>query len=189
MVGCRPLSDAEIQEIRQALYTNRDKCLFIIGVKTGLRVGEILSLKISDVFEDGKVKDYVCISRANVKGKTFGREIPLHNDCKIAIENLLQEYRTNKHDKPDLPLFQSRKGNKAISRQQAHNVLKMAYRECGLAGKLGCHSMRKTFGMKIYNLLQGDIVSTQTALGHKSLQSTICYLMPNREKIQNAILA
>ena len=56
-------------------------------------------------------------------------------------------------------------------------------------GKLGTHSMRKTFADRIYDRLDGDLAKTQKALGHKNINSTVQYLSFREEEIDEAILA
>jgi site-specific recombinase XerD len=161
-----------------------------MGIYTGLRISELLSLRIKDVWEHGKVKDYVCVARKHVKKQTNGRSIPLHEQAKQAISVLIQELIENGKCEPDMPLFQSRKGqgHKAISRIHAHCILKEAIQACGLSGKVAFHSLRKSFAMAIYEKLDKDIHATQIALGHLNLNSTIHYLCADRAKVENAIL-
>ena len=57
----------------------------------------------------------------------------------------------------DTFVFQSRKGqNRPINRQQAWSILREAYQSNELDGKLGTHSMRKTFADRIYDRLGRD---------------------------------
>jgi hypothetical protein len=49
--------------------------------------------------------------------------------------------------------------------------------------------MRKSFAEKVYAGLQFDLLATSAALGHKDIRNTIRYLVPNKSKINAAILA
>ena len=40
MKGCRPLTDSEIATVKDAFVRTRDKALFILGLKTGLRISD-----------------------------------------------------------------------------------------------------------------------------------------------------
>jgi integrase len=91
---------------------------------------------------------------------------------------------------PNLVLFPSRKGtNKAITPVQAYQIFQRACDACGLAGRLGTHSMRKTFAITMYQRLNENIFKVQQALGHKWITSTQAYLPVNEAEISAAILA
>jgi len=87
-------------------------------------------------------------------------------------------------------IFRSRKGgNRPITRVQAYRILREACDACELTGKLGTHSMRKTFANKVYDALDNDLVKTQRALGHRNVNSTVQYLSFREEEIDEAILS
>ena len=90
---------------------------------------------------------------------------------------------------PSSPIFKSRKGQRAITRVQAFRVLTEVYEANGLMGKLGTHSMRKTFADRIYERLGRDLIKVQRALGHRCINSTVSYLSFREEEITEAILS
>lgn len=183
MNGTRALTDQEVSQVISNLPKLRDKVLFVLGVKTGFRISELLSLKVSDVFVNGKVRDKVTVHKANMKKQTRARTIPLHPEAKT----LLEQYINTEYLPGDSPLFYSRKGNDSITRMQAHRILKEAFE--GLTGKVACHSMRKTFGTKVYEKTGKDLRATQVALGHESINSTIKYLAVDENYVQDIILS
>jgi integrase len=81
------LTDLEIAMVKDALTRTRDKTLFIlaVGLKTGLRISELLSLKVGDVYQYGRLADVVYVERKHMKQKLEGRAIPLHQDAKVAL--------------------------------------------------------------------------------------------------------
>lgn len=190
MPGCRPLTDQEVSQVLEKLTNSRDRLLFILGIKTGFRISEMLSLKIGDVYVGGKAVPVIKVTRSLMKGgagkqrrKVFSREVPLHSTVLQAIEE---------HVLLDLPnhyLFQSRQGdNKPISRVQAWNILKDAYAAVGLTGSVALHSMRKSFAGNVYEKLDHDIIATRDAMGHADVGTTQRYLSTNRSRISKAIL-
>lgn len=187
MSGCRALTPTEIQLVISKLVSSRDKALFVLGVRSGLRISELLSLTIGDVYRSGRVLDVIRVARKNTKGKAGSRTIPLHRECRDA----LYAHCLRLKDDASLPLFQSRNGEaKPISRFQAHAILKTAYEAGGLRGPgLACHTMRKSFSEKVYAALGHDLVATSAALGHKDIRNTVRYLEPNKAKVAAAILA
>ena len=58
-----------------------------------------------------------------------------------------------------------------------------------MTGKVGTHSLRKTFADRVYDALDRDLVKTQRALGHRNINSTVHYLSFQEEEIDAAIAA
>jgi integrase len=185
MAGCRALTDDEVVRVTQFLSNPRDRLLFILGLKTGFRISELLSLRVSDVFRDGVCHDRVKVLKRNVKGKVKSREVVLHPLVKEAVLLLIQSGI-------DLSgyLFVSRVGDgKKLSRQMAHKMLKQAYGKAGVEGAVATHSMRKSFASRVYKNLKFDLVATRDALGHSSVSTTTAYLDVNKDEIDEAVLA
>jgi integrase len=55
-------------------------------------------------------------------------------------------------------------------------------------GKTGCHSTRKTFGLRVYRDLDGRLLDVALALEHVDPKSTLHYLQPDEPKIRRVIL-
>ena len=190
MKGARPLTDAEVKTIAAQLSI-RDRALFLLGVRSGFRVSELLSVRVQDVLDPaGAILDHVYVQRRNMKGRTCGRAVVLHPEARAALSTWISELREAAALHQEAPLFVSRKGeSKSIGRVQAWRVLRMAYATAGISGKLGTHAMRKTFASRVYELLGHDLVKTQRALGHASINSTVAYLSFAESDIEAAILA
>lgn len=192
MRGCRPLSDDEVADVMRSFWgehARRDKALFLLGVKSGFRISELLSLQVRDIWQAGRIVERVTVERRHMKKKTEGRTVLLHPEARTALQDWLDELRRDGEIAPESFVFQSRKGeNRPISRVQAYRILQEAYDSCEMAGKLGTHSMRKTFANKVYDRLGGDLVKTQKALGHRNVNSTVQYLSFREEEIDEAIL-
>lgn len=178
MKGCRPLTDVEATLVASKLTTLRDRCMFVVGCRTGLRISELVSVRLEDVTSNS-----ISVTRQNTKGKIEGCTIPLHADAKEAISIYLAS-RTDSNPF----LFPSEKGGH-IGRVQGFRILQAAYAAAGLEGKVASHSMRKTFANKIYTLVKKDILLTAKALRHKQINSTMSYLSFSQEAVDNAILA
>jgi integrase len=193
MKGCRPLSDEEITLISRSFggaYAARDRALFILGLKSGFRISELLSLRVGDVVQHGRLVDQVTVRRAHMKQRTEGRTVPLHPEAKQVLAIWIDQLRARGQGGATTCLFQSRQGgNRPISRIQAWQILTEAYRTNELTGKLGTHALRKTFANKVYTRLQRDLVKTQRALGHRNINSTVAYLSFCEDDVTQAILA
>jgi site-specific recombinase XerD len=155
----------------------------------GLRVSEMLSLTVGQVYQYGKVTDEVSIERRHMKGgkagKASGRTIPLfpetHPHILAWLVRMAAMLKVELKDlDPSTPLFMSRVRNKdgsrrAIARETAWRIIKGIARENEFSGKVGTHSTRKTLARKVFTWSK-DIRVVQRILGHKSLQSTEAYL-------------
>lgn len=187
MKGCRPLTTQEIIKVSEQFsskYKVRNRALFILGISTGGRIAELLSLKIEDVWsptrrrlgeQGGQPVSDLLYEKNVVKGKENSRLIPLNSDAKQAIRKLI-DWQVKQYPKvePKRPLFPSRKGNDAISTTQGYRVLKDAFSLAGLNGKVATHSMRKTYAQRLYDAT-GDIYLVAEALGHKAVETTKKY--------------
>jgi integrase len=164
MKGCRPLTEAEVRLVSRSFggtYAARDKALFLLGVKTGFRISELLSLTIGDLYQHGKIVDRVTVARRHMKRKAEERTVILNPEVKTALQAWLTELAAAGVLLGSRYVFASRKGvNRPISREQAWHLLKAAYATNGLSGALGTHSMRKTFANNIYTKLGHDLVKT-----------------------------
>lgn len=193
MKGCRPLTDAEIQAVAGSFageYATRDRALFLLGIRSGFRISEILSIILGDLVQMGRMVDRVSVQRRHMKKRIEGRTVLLHPEAREALAAWILELAAAGHTAPETCVFRSRKGdNQPIGRIQGWRILNTRFADHGMTGKLGTHSMRKTFANKVYERLGHDLVRTQRALGHLNINSTVQYLSFREEDIDAAILA
>jgi len=148
----------------------RDWVMFILGINSGLRISDILKLTVEDV----KDKDRIIIREIKT-GKT--KDFPIADSCKKA----LSEYFKSESAPITGILFPSRKSDKAtkepkaISRQQAYDVINEAARAVGITDSVGTHTLRKTFGYHAYKSGAG-IEVIQKLLNHSAPSITLRYL-------------
>ena len=198
MKGTRPLDNNEIRLV-SACFTGtfevRNRSLFLLGVSTGGRISELLSLTIGDVFQNGKPVSDLLFDKAIVKGGEVSRAVPVNVDGRDAIAALIDWHREKyKTIAKTRPLFPSRnkRGTVAMNRQTAHDMLKEAFMDAGLNGKLATHSLRKSFAQRVYEE-SGDIYLVQELLGHKNVSTTQKYIGINyasaREAVEGMALA
>lgn len=187
MRGARPLTKEQAQSVLNTTKTLREKALFTLGFCTGYRISEILSLTLADVVTDGLLHSHITIKARNTKTK-IGRSVFLNKTARAALGELVESM---KHLPSDTPLFLSRKSDregkaKAITRQQAHGIIKRHFAAIGEYGNVSTHSLRKTFAAEIYQAT-GKIELVQLALGHKAITSTMSYLSFDTRAIDRAI--
>lgn len=190
MKGTRPLTAGEIEKVSQAFggtYEVRNRCLFWLGITSGGRITELLSLQIKDVYQNGKSVGDLLFDKSIVKGGEVSRAVPLNADGRGAIEKLIAWHqRQYKSIALSRPLFTSRQGNEvSMTRQSAHGVLKCAFETAGLNGKLATHSLRKTYAQRLYTQT-GDVFCVKEMLGHQNVATTQAYLGVDYHKVRAA---
>lgn len=160
----QPIRDKDkIEDIKNILLKKgqRDYLLFVVGINTGLRVGDILNLKVSDV----KNKSHIIVKEQKTgKSKRF-----LINS---QLEQEICKYIAGMDD--DEHLFATRGGSKPITRVQAYRILSHAADMVGL-DEIGTHTMRKTFGYWHYQKYK-DVAVLQEIFNHSAPSITLRYI-------------
>ncbi|MFD3446171.1 tyrosine-type recombinase/integrase [Microbacteriaceae bacterium 4G12] len=164
-------SEQQIQRIKHILAqsSKRDALLFVLSVNSGLKVSEILQLKVDDVLdENGKVRHSVLFyNEKTKKHKWFAANLELQE----AIYDYMQERQQYKGNEP---LLKSQKGSGPITRQHAWFILNKAAKEVGLDG-MSAHTLRKTWGYCAYK--SGvDIAFLQHFFDHSTPSKTLKYI-------------
>ena len=192
MKGTRPLNNDEIRRVSACFigtYEVRNRGLFMLGVSTGGRISELLSLRVADVYQNKKPVTDLLFDKSIVKGKETSRAVPVNVDGRLAIAELVNWHRDRYGDlDANRPLFPSRnkQGQQQMSRRTAHDVLKSAFEAAGLNGHLATHSLRKSFAQRLYDRT-GDIFAVQEMLGHKNVATTQKYLGVNYASVRDAL--
>ena len=158
----------------------RNYLLFVMGINTALRIGDLLSLKIKDIIDSkGDLKEFL-----HVKESKTGRQakIYLNDTVKDALNYYLDK---TKGIDPDSYLFKSERSNKKLDRVRVWGLIQQWVKEAGLEGeRYGTHSLRKTWGYQAR--MQGVSISQiQNKLGHKSPAITSRYIGIDQEEINN----
>ncbi|GIN88022.1 integrase [Heyndrickxia sporothermodurans] len=156
-------------------HSERDYVLFVFGINTGLKITEILEVKVEDVLgDDEAIKNFYILS---------DKEVYLNAKVKNALIHYIHTNQLNR----EAYLFQSTKTKKPITRQQAYRIIHDAAVAVGIQGKIGTNSMRKTFGYHAYK--RGVAISLLQKLFHHSTPSeTRKYLgIGKDERIQTEI--
>jgi site-specific recombinase XerD len=179
----QPIRDKnKIEAMKKILKANslRDYCLFVLGINSGLRISDLLNLKISDVVEGKKIKDRISL-REQKTGKV--KDFPPGASCIRA----LKEYLDSRDYSADDCLFPSQKGAGPITRQHAWKILSEAANTVGITEAVGTHTLRKTFGYWAFK--SGvDITRIQKLLNHSSPGITLAYIGITRDELDDVYL-
>ncbi|MBU2903820.1 MULTISPECIES: site-specific tyrosine recombinase XerD [Arenibacter] len=167
LIGAIDLSKPEGERNRAILET-------LYGC--GLRVSELLDLKLSDLYfeEDfikvtgkGDKQRFVPISEINKKYiNIYRKEIRVHMAIKKGAEDIL---------------FLNRRGNK-LTRAMIFTIIKQLAQEIGLQKTISPHTFRHSFAT---HLLQNgaDLRAIQQMLGHESITTTEVYMHVDRSHL------
>lgn len=170
----QPIRDKQqIEDMKWALKkfcSERDYIMFLIGINTGLRVSDILNLKVSDV----KGKKRVVVKEGKTKKKRT-----------LQLANIYEEIQEYIKTVDSVWLFPSRKGDKPITTTQAYRQLQKAS-DMAEVESVGTHTMRKTFGYWYYKQTK-DIEQLQQILNHYSPKETKLYIGITEEEIENSL--
>jgi site-specific recombinase XerD len=190
MTGCPALS---LQELKLALasltgrHALRDRALVMLGVRSGLRVSELLALRVGQVWDGERVVDRFYVHRQATKGKQAGASIVMHPEAARALSRWIKHGSLT--DDPQRYLFPSQRKSGHLNRKSAWRILHRAFQQAGVTGMAGTHCMRKTFANNVHKALGGDLFRTAKAMRHSSPMTTLRYLSFKQEEIDQAILS
>lgn len=166
-----PIKDIEqINAIKIILqkHSQRDLLLFVLGINTGVKISDLLFLKVEDVWDGTKMKEFLYIrDEKSEEEKAFY--------LNSRVEMVLKTYLAHSSFKCNDFLFKSKKNDQPITRQQAYRIINHAAKEAGVPGKIGTHTLRKTFGY--HALHKGIAISILMSIyHHHSPAETLRYL-------------
>ena len=159
-----------------AYYLKRGKLrnylLIVLGVQTGLRISDLLRLTWDDVRdeESGCFRSHLRLTeRKTGKQKVVALSKPV-----LAALNIYFS-ATAANQPHDFLFHSSRKAGSPIGRTQAWRIVKVAALAVGVAGCIGCHSLRKTLGYHAWK--SGvKVVLLMDIFNHSSFDVTKRYL-------------
>ena len=159
-------------------YPLRNKIMFLLSFKAGLRAKEISQLTWSMVCDsEGHISDSINLPNNASKGKYSGRIIPIHKDLKKLLTNLKQE-NTNLSS-----YIITTERDKKMSAQAIVNFFYLLYKGLNMDG-CSSHSGRRTFitqAAKMISQAGGTINDVRQLAGHSSLATTQRYIEYNTE--------
>lgn len=153
--------------------------MFMIGAHMGLRWSDLSQLKIKDFYE----KEVNMIEQKTSKRRT----IPVHP----AVRRFIDETRIENGYKMDDYIFRIKRHNRPMFKQQMTRLLKLVSIEYNLPGNIATHSLRKSFGRRIWDLSKSDetILMLSEIFNHTDPAVTRKYLGLRKEEINSVYMS
>ena len=151
----------------------RDKAMLELLYATGLRVSELISLKISDL--------NLALSYIECHDRTKSRIIPIENAAKYALTRYLTEVRPSMCADSEY-LFTNIKGEE-MSRQGFWKLLKAYAKRAGIDKDITPHMIRHSFATHMVSN-GADLASLQEMLGHSDISTTQVYLRGKSSRLK-----
>lgn len=170
----------DIRKIKRKLKdSSRDLLLFTMGINNGLRVSDILALKVEDVI------DLDPGETLKIKEKKTGKRnvLMINKEVHKILSSYLEEIKLDDTDF----LFKSRKGeNNPLSTSYTNQLMKKWTK--GMKGNFGSHTLRKTFGyvQRVQFGVGFDILCKR--FGHSSPAITLRYLGIEDKEVNGILL-
>jgi len=166
------LTDAEIMRLRKVLQgrtgdvVQRDRLILEVFLGTGIRLQELVDLKIEDVDLEAKHL-HIRSAKGGVPQVKF-----LHTRLRGLLRTYLK-WRVRQGTESCSALFISQRGTRLSPRQIAYR-LEYWLRKAGIDKPLTPHSLRHTFATRLY-ARTNDLLVVQRALGHRQIATTEIY--------------
>ena len=177
------LSVKEIETLIDSIDLNhpqgyRNKAIIETLYGSGLRVSELINLKISDLYFD---EDLILV---NGKGNKQ-RLVPMGNMSKKQIKIYISNYRITKEEKYRDILFLNRNG-KGLSRIMVFNVVRDLAKKNNFKKNISPHTFRHSFATHI--LENGaDLRTIQQMMGHENITTTEIYMHLDSKHLLNEL--
>ncbi len=177
----KPLSEKQIENLLHAADENtclgyRDKTMFELMYATGIRVSEIVELKLMQVNLNQAV--------IKVRGKgSKERLVPMGEYATDYLTTYLQHHRVKiLKDKKSNHVFLSNRGQQ-MTRQTFWHIVKKYAALCGIYPLPSPHMLRHSFATHLLNH-GADLRVVQMLLGHSSISTTQIYTLVAKEKLK-----
>jgi site-specific recombinase XerD len=168
------LRDEQVAALFRTIEDTRDRALFMVMLRCGLRVEEVARLTV-DAIEYRRRQLYVF----NGKGSK-GRVVYLSEDSQKALEEYMEKRKWSKEKR----VFLVQKGPLRGKPISVRGIQKRIEYYAGRTGiEVSCHHLRHTMATQLLNA-DADLVTIQDLLGHNRITTTQCYCRVSNLKVQ-----
>jgi len=170
--------DAVLGYLAKTRWPTRNRLIFLLSVKAGLRAKEIASLSWRMVTDaGGQIGQAIRLENRASKGQS-GRVIPMNEELRTAFVEYSKTVLM-----PDSPFLIESERSKGMSPQALVNLFWRWYRHVGFDG-CSSHSGRRTFitnAARKISTVGGSLRDVQMLAGHSNLRTTQAYIEANGE--------
>ncbi len=154
----------------ETVAERRDHAMFTVLRHTGIRVGALVGLQVEDVDLGGQA--------ISIRSKGDVEQVlPVSDEVAAALRDAMGNRLSG-------PVFTNADGIFLTTRHVARRLAQWCDR-CEIS-RISPHRFRHSFATNLYQRT-GDIRLTQSALGHRSVASTIVYAQVDKERLRSAI--
>jgi site-specific recombinase XerD len=170
------LNEEELRRLFNALTNKKHKAMLFTAYSAGLRVSEIVKLKLSHI--DSK-RMQIFIERAKGKKDRYVNLSPV-------LLDILRKYISQYVPKPKEYLFESENTMSAYPVRTVQQIFSNAKYKAGIRKEVGIHSLRHSFATHLLD--KGtDIRYIKDLLGHFNIKTTERYLHVSKQKLVNIV--
>lgn len=170
------LNEKELSKLFNALENKKHKAMLFTAYSAGLRVSEIVNLKIADI-DSGRMQIMV----ANAKGKK-----DRYVNLSPVLLDILRKYIVEYKPSPKIYLFESEQTLTAYPTRTVQQIFSTAKHKAGIRKEVGIHSLRHSFATHLLD--KGtDIKYIKDLLGHFNIKTTERYLHVSKKQLVNII--
>ena len=176
-----PRKVAAIKKILRDQDHPRNYLLFVMGLNTALRIGDLLSLRVGDVLDkQEKIVEFIHV-REQKTGKA--KRIKLNQSVQEALRFYFARIPALNSGSP---LFPSLRSGRPLDRTQVWRLINKWCWAVGLTqGRYGAHTLRKTWGYMARRYHGIPIELIQAKLGHTTPAVTRRYIGITDDEIEN----
>src|SRR5512143_150965 len=170
----RYLKDEEVTRLFSRVKNGRDRAIFMLMLRCGLRVEEVAHLRLQDL-DLAQRRILVCRGKGNKD-----RVVYISHDAERALRDYLDSRSSSKVQQ----IFLVRKGTcrgMPLSVRGIQKRMEYHARQAGL--QISCHHLRHTMATQLLNA-DADLVTIQDLLGHTRIKTTQRYAKISNLKVQ-----
>ncbi|QJD87890.1 tyrosine-type recombinase/integrase [Cohnella herbarum] len=179
----QPIRDDRIVEGMKHYFrmrSMRNYLFFCIGIYSGLRVSDLLTIRAGEVRS-------IHVNKMEKKNKNSKRFI-IHDSIRYELDLYIEDKSDNEY------LFASRQKKtisqleeQPIDRSTAYRFLNEAAKHFGLE-EIGNHTLRKTWGYRLYCQDERNLALLMDAFGHSDMRVTLRYIGLTQDLLDRATL-
>ncbi|MBN9352137.1 MAG: site-specific integrase [Chitinophagaceae bacterium] len=168
------LGEDELRRLFNALENKKHKAMLFTVYSAGLRVSEIVNMKLSHIDSD---RMQIFVARAKGKKDRYVNLSPV-------LLDILRSYIRDYQPRPKVYLFESEQTQLPYPTRTVQQIFSNAKKKAGIKKEVGIHSLRHSFATHL--LEKGtDIKYIKDLLGHFNIKTTEIYLHVSRENLVN----